>query len=59
MMTNDECQLLFSCHIAESNMLPGFSVREMSGGGVTHLGLSLSVSMAVALLLVCKMKRGG
>jgi len=59
MMTNDKCQSLFSCHVAFSDVVPGFGVREMSGGGVTHLGSLLSVSMAMALLLMCKMKRGG
>jgi len=58
-MTNKEHQLLFGCHITFSNVVPGFSVREMSGGGVTHLSSSLSASMAMALLLVCKMERGG
>jgi len=32
--TNDECRLLFGCHVADGNVAPGFHVRQIGGRGV-------------------------
>jgi len=33
MMTNNDCQLSFSCHVAVGDVAPGFRIREVNNGG--------------------------
>jgi hypothetical protein len=36
-MTNDECHSSLGCHVAVSNMAPGFHIRQMTGRQVSLL----------------------
>jgi len=47
MMNLGHCHLLFGCHVTDSDMAPGFHVREKKRGGseLSHLGMSSPVSI--------------